>query len=96
VRIVNRKITGKETITVKAGTFEAYVIEYDMFMVLEQGLRVGFEKHHKDWFVPGKGFVKTESYKTRPNKRYEPGEKPPYTPGDKPLFSSELVSFKQE
>jgi hypothetical protein len=96
VRLVNRKITGKETVTVKAGTFEAYVIEYDMFTVFEQGIRAGFEKHHKDWFVPGKGLVKTESYKTRPNKRYEAGEKPPYSPGDKPLFSSELVSFQEE
>jgi hypothetical protein len=96
VRIVNRKITGKETVTVKAGTFEAYVIEYDMFTVFEQGLRAGFEKHHKEWFVPGRGLVKAESYKTRPNKRYEPGEKPPYTPGDKALFSSELVSFQEK
>jgi hypothetical protein len=96
VRIVNRVITGKETVTVKAGTFEAYVIEYDMFTVFEQGIRAGFEKHHKDWFVPGKGIIKAENYKTRPNKRYKPGEKPPYTPGDQAIFSSELASFSKE
>jgi hypothetical protein len=52
---------------------------------VKQGLAVVTNKHHKDWFVPGLGFVKAESY--RPNAEYKSG--------DKPFFWSELVSFQK-
>jgi hypothetical protein len=87
VKIYNRKVTGKETITVGAGTFDAFVIEYDMHSVMRQGMEVEFDKHHKDWYAPGKGLIKTESY--------QPGHKRNrYQPGDIAFFSSEMISSK--
>jgi hypothetical protein len=85
-RLYNRKITALETVTVAAGTFEAFVIEYDMYTLMKQGISAKFDKHHKDWYVPGKGIVKSESF--QPNKKY--------TPGDKPFFYSELTAIKKE
>jgi hypothetical protein len=86
-RLFNRKITGKETVTVAAGTFEAFVIEYDMTTMMKQGIDAIFTKHHRDWYAPGKGLVKAENF--------QPGRKQsPYKPGDSPFFYSELITFK--
>lgn len=85
IKIYNRKVVAKETVTVTAGTFDAYLIEYEMTTVIKSpGIKLTLNKHHKDWYAPGKGFVKTESFK--PNSKY--------TPGDEALFSSELVAIK--
>lgn len=86
-QILNRKVTGKETVTVAAGTFEAFVVEYDMSTVMRHGLTVVFTKHHRDWYAPGKGLVKTESF--QPDRKHAR-----YKPGDSPFFYSELISFK--
>jgi hypothetical protein len=86
-RIFNRKVTAKETVTVAGGTFEAFVIEYDMTTLMQQGIDAMFTKHHRDWYAPGKGLVKTESF--------QPGNKHSrYKPGDTPFFYSELITFK--
>jgi hypothetical protein len=86
VRLYNRKVTGNEIVTVAAGTFNTFVIEYDMKTVMDQNkiIHAVFEKHHKEWYAPGKGIVKTESF--QPNK--------PYKAGDEPLFSSEMIVIK--
>jgi hypothetical protein len=82
--IENVKITGKESITTVAGTFEAYIVEYDMGTVMTRGASAVFYKHHKDWYAPGKGLVRSESFD--PKKTYKPGD--PY------FFYSELVAVK--
>jgi hypothetical protein len=80
----NVKITGKESITTPAGTFEAYIIEYDMGTIMSKGASAAFYKHHKDWYAPGKGLVRSESFD--PKKTYKPGD--PY------FFYSELAAVK--
>ncbi|MDQ6610049.1 MAG: hypothetical protein M3Y85_09545 [Bacteroidota bacterium] len=60
----NRKVANKESVTSPAGTWDAYVITYDGTMKTKMaGLGLpGFNFSAKEWFVPGMGVVKTESY----------------------------------
>lgn len=60
----NRKITTKENVTSPAGTWEAYVISYDGNMKMKMGgLGLpGYNFSVKEWYVPGMGIVKSESY----------------------------------
>jgi hypothetical protein len=87
IDILDRKITAKESITIASGTFEAFVIEYEMRTTYTQGFTVMFIKHHKDWYVTGKGFVRTENF--RPSSGTIKNE---YNPGDQPLHYSELTA----
>lgn len=60
----NRRVAGKESVTSPAGTWQAYVISYDGSMKIKMG-PIGmpaFNYSAKEWFVPGVGVVKTESY----------------------------------
>jgi hypothetical protein len=59
VKISNRKVEGKESITTTAGTFECYKITEDVEM------KTIFKIHAKvaSWFSKEVGTVKTESYK---------------------------------
>lgn len=56
----NIKVTKKETITVPAGTFEAFLIEYDR--TIGQVLMGNITTQMKEWYVPGKGLIRLESY----------------------------------
>jgi hypothetical protein len=56
----NIKVTKKESVTVPAGTFEAYLIEYDR--TIGQMLMGNITTQMKEWYVPGKGMIKMESY----------------------------------
>lgn len=56
----NIKVTRKETITVPAGTFEAFLIEYDR--TIGQVLLGNITTQMKEWYVPGKGMIRLESY----------------------------------
>lgn len=60
----NRKVEAKESVTSPAGTWEAYVITYDGNMKMKMGAigLPGFNFHVKEWYVPGMGVVKSESY----------------------------------
>ncbi len=60
----NRKVTAKETVTSPAGTWEAYVISYDGNMKTKMaGIGLpAFNFSVKEWYVPGMGVVKSESY----------------------------------
>jgi len=59
----NRKVEAKETITTPAGTWEAYKITYDgLFKVQVSGIGIPVNMVVNEWFVPGFGVVKTESY----------------------------------
>ena len=56
----NIKVTKKETVTVPAGTFEAFLVEYDR--TIGQVLLGNITSQMKEWYVPGKGLIKIESY----------------------------------
>jgi hypothetical protein len=56
--ISNRKVETKESITLKAGTFEAYKISYDM----EVNAIISRTIHVVQWMAPGVGLVKSENY----------------------------------
>lgn len=53
------KIIAKETVTVGDASYEAYVLEYGFKTRLKEGLDVKFNKYHKDWYVPGRGLIKS-------------------------------------
>jgi hypothetical protein len=59
--IKNRKVEKKETITVGAGTYEAYKMTYDIDM------KVIFKRSMKvvQWLVPSVGMIKSESYSAK-------------------------------
>ncbi len=59
INIRNRKVEGQETITTPAGTFDCYVIS----QTSETKMVVTISIDSKDWYVPGIGSVKSESYK---------------------------------
>lgn len=59
----NRKVDAKEKLTTPAGTWDAYLITYNGFMRTQMaGIGIPFNFVVKEWFVPGIGVVKTESY----------------------------------
>jgi len=62
----NRKVAGKESITTPAGTWECYKITYDgrfrATMGGPSGIGVPFNFKAIEWFAPGFGIVKTETY----------------------------------
>lgn len=60
----NRKVDAKEKVTTPAGTWDAYVISYESFMKTKMGAigMPGFTFQVKEWFVPGFGLVKSETY----------------------------------
>jgi hypothetical protein len=62
---VNRKVEGKETIITPAGTFECWKITYDgKFKATMAPMNIGIPFNFKgtEWFAPGFGIVKTETY----------------------------------
>ena len=60
---INRKVDAKEQITTPAGSWEAYIIKYDGNMRTEMaGIGIPFNFSVKEWFVPGVGIVKSETY----------------------------------
>lgn len=60
IRVYNRKVTGSESKTTPAGTFDCMVIEEDT-----DGSVMGmkFTTHSKTWISKGAGMVRSESYK---------------------------------
>jgi hypothetical protein len=59
----NRKVEAKETITTPAGTWEAYKISYEgLFKVQMSGIGIPVNMVVNEWFVPGFGVVKTETF----------------------------------
>ena len=59
----NRKVNAKESVTTPAGTWDAYVITYDAVFRSGIGpLAFPINMTGKEWFVPGYGVVKTETY----------------------------------
>lgn len=59
ISIINRKVVGQEKVETPAGTFDCFKITYDakikaVISITSQGV---------EWYSPGHGIVKTESYK---------------------------------
>jgi hypothetical protein len=62
---VNRKVVGKESITTPAGTYECWKITYDGKLkatVAPMNIGIPFNFKGTEWFAPGFGIVKTETY----------------------------------
>lgn len=59
----DRQITGKEKVTTPAGTWDAFVIKYEAVMKIKMaGIGIPKTMMTTEWFVPGFGIVKTETY----------------------------------
>ena len=60
---VNRKVSNKESTTTPAGTWEAYVIDFETtFKMQIAGIGIPINLMGKEWFVPNVGVVKSETY----------------------------------
>lgn len=60
----NRKVLNKENISTPAGSWDAYVIGYDGSLKMKMGpMGIPMNFTAKEWFVPGVGIVKSETYK---------------------------------
>lgn len=58
IKITNRKVGAKENITTPAGTFECYVISFD----IETHLIFTIRASVKEWYSKGVGMVRSENY----------------------------------
>lgn len=58
MKLLNRKVEAKESITTTAGTFDCYVISYTS--EFKMGIKQTFKA--KDWIGEGVGMVKSENY----------------------------------
>jgi hypothetical protein len=62
--ISNRKVTGRENITTPAGSWNCYVISYDInFQMTMMGKAMPMKLNAVEWFAPDFGPVKTASFK---------------------------------
>ncbi len=60
---VNRKVEGKENISTPAGSWDAYKISYEgQFKTMIGGIGIPMNFKSVEWFVPGFGMVKSETY----------------------------------
>jgi hypothetical protein len=62
---INRRVENKESVTTPAGTWDCWKIAYDMkFKASTAPLNIGipFNMQITEWFAPGFGIVKTETY----------------------------------
>lgn len=60
----NRKVASTEKITTPAGSWDAHKITYDGFFKIKMMIGIGVPMNMKvtEWFVPGFGTVKSETY----------------------------------
>lgn len=61
VRVYNRKVEAKESITVPAGTYECYKITYDV----ESKVLFKVQAKSTEWYAKGVGLVKQETYDSK-------------------------------
>ncbi|SDK74389.1 hypothetical protein SAMN05421823_103440 [Catalinimonas alkaloidigena] len=62
--IKNRKVEGKEAVTTESGTFDAWKLTQDLeSRVGAMGITVPMNLSSVDYFVPGVGMVRSESYR---------------------------------
>ena len=58
IKVTNRKVEAKENLTTPAGTFECYVISFD----IETHLIFKIKASAKEWYSKGVGMVRSEQY----------------------------------
>ncbi|MBX2943392.1 MAG: hypothetical protein KF860_13700 [Cyclobacteriaceae bacterium] len=63
VKITNRKVVGKESITTPAGTFECYKITSKSTVNTKMGIGMTFNYTTVEWLAPKVAVVKSESYR---------------------------------
>lgn len=62
VKITERKVEGKESVTAPAGTWDCYKISYHSVIKIGiMGMGIPIKMDVTEWFAPGFGVVKTES-----------------------------------
>lgn len=62
MKIINRKVQGKENITTSAGTWDCYKITNNTQMKIKtMGIGIPINTDVTEWFAPGFGVVKSES-----------------------------------
>lgn len=62
MQIVNRQVTGTETITTKAGSWDCVTITYQVKLNIQTGpINIPLNYEVTEWFAPGFGIVKTKS-----------------------------------
>lgn len=62
VKITDRKVTGKETITTASGTYECYKVTSNMAVQTQMGIKMNMNFSAIDWIALKVGTVKSESY----------------------------------
>jgi hypothetical protein len=62
INVSERKVTGKESVTSPAGTWECYTVTSKQKITTKiAGIGVPFKADITEWYAPGVGIVKTES-----------------------------------
>jgi hypothetical protein len=62
LNITERKVTGKETVTSAAGTWECFTITSMQKLTTKiAGMGIPIKMDIKEWYAPGVGVIKTES-----------------------------------
>lgn len=63
LKVLNRVVEKEESITTSAGTWKCMKISFDMDMSTRTaGIRIPFRMKGNEWYAPGFGVVKTESF----------------------------------
>jgi hypothetical protein len=63
-KVTDRKVAGKGKITTAGGSWECYKITYNMSLSMKMmGMNMPMEMIATEWFAPGFGVVKTETFK---------------------------------
>ena len=62
MNILNRTVTGKESLTTPAGTFDCYIVEYQVETTM-MGMKTSTKV--KQWIARGVGTVKSENYSAK-------------------------------
>ena len=62
MKITERKVVAKETITTPAGTFECYKITSNIATTTQMGIKMNLNFSSIDWIALKVGSVKSESY----------------------------------
>ena len=60
--VKNRVVEGPESVTTPAGTFDTWKVRYDVDVVTKGMMSMTTSTSGIDWFTPGVGSVKTETY----------------------------------
>jgi hypothetical protein len=63
-KVTDRKVTAKEKVTTAAGSWDCYKITYNMSLSMKMmGMNIPMDLAAAEWFAPGFGVVKTETFK---------------------------------